>query len=230
MPRRHQKPIMLGLVAALIVSSCAPSIVQIREPYFQKLRPGDGVKIRVKSGTLHAGRVVYLDQKVVVIRTPRQRITDNPVRASRFGTTIPWETIHSLKVAGTLDSRRKLISNEEIRINRKTNLREKLMVNAGLLGLATSFLIGAAIQEHMAPADPNNLTGNHGRARFTFWSVMLGGTAASVVAGRQIGSYLDDRRAIGWIERSRALLRAQRDSLNLTNEATPYGTPLANKP
>lgn len=171
--------------------------------------------------------MVYLDQKVIVIRTPKQRIANNPVQVAQFGTTIPWETIHSLKVAGTLDSQRKLISNEEIRVNRKTNLKDKLKVNSGLLGLAAGFLIGSAVQDRMAPADPANLTGNHGRARFAFWTILLGGGAAGVGLGHEVGGRLDIQKAIKRIEHDRALSRVKQDSVNITRQSGPLGTPLS---
>ena len=222
----HIKPIALALALTLITASCASSVVQIRPPYYEKLRAGDGVKIREKDGTLHAGRVGYLDKKLIVIRTSKQKIANNPVKVTQFGTSIHWETIHSLKVSGTLDSQRKLISNEEMRVHRKTNLKDKLKVNSGLLGLAAGFLIGSAVQDRMAPADPANLTGNHRRARFAFWTVLLGGTAAGVGIGHEVGSILDSQKAINRIERSRAQLRAQQDSTSRNTQKGPLGRPL----
>ena len=201
---RFIRIIVSTLAVSITLSACAPSVVQIKPPFQKKLRPGDGVKITDRSGTLHSGRIVYLDNKVLVIRTPRQTLSDKPVKSVKFGTSIPWETIAKVRVAGTLDSQRKLISNEEIRINRRTNLRRKLAANVGLLGLATSFLIGSAIQESIAPADPANHTGNHGRARFAFWSTVLAGTAASAYVGYRLGWFIDTQGAIERIERSRA--------------------------
>ena len=177
---------------------------------------------------LHSGRVVYLDAKVVVLRTPRQTITNSPVKSAKFGTSIPWETVKSIRVAGTLDSQNKLISNEEIRINRRTNLRQKMMANMGLLGLATSFLIGSAIQESMAPADPANLTGNHGRARFSFWTTVLAGTAASIGAGYRMGKLLDNKYSVNRIERARAdLRRKQVETASIPEHEGVYGRPIA---
>lgn len=216
------------LAVAMICSACAPSIVQIKPPYHGKLRPGDGVKVLDKSGVLHSGRIVYLDNDVIVLRTPKQTISNNPVKEAKFGVSMRWDTIKAVKVAGTLDSQRKLISNEEIRVNRRTNLRQKLMANVGVLGLAASFLIGSAIQDRMAPADPANLTGNHGKARFTFWATTLLGTAASVGVGYKVGSMLDDRRAIDRIERARAELRRKAmETASRANTESVYGTPVS---
>jgi len=226
----HSRPwriTALMLAAVFLFSACASSVVQIREPFKAKLRPGDGVKILGKNGTLYSGRITYLDDRVVILRTPKQTVTNSPVKVAKFGTSIPWETIKSIKVAGTLDSQRKLISNEEIRVNRRTNLRRKLMANVGLLGLATSFLVGSAIQEQIAPADPQNLTGNHGKARFSFWSTVLAGTAASVAGGYKLGQFLDNQKAVERIERFRA--EARMNEQNKTKEVTERrvsGTPL----
>lgn len=225
---RFTRMAALLLAAAIVCSACASSVVQIRPPYAQKLRPGDGVKVTTKKGTLFSGRVLYLDSNVLILRTPRQTITEKPVKTARFGQSIPWETIGTLRVAGTLDSQKKLISNEEIRINRRTNLRQKLMANVGLLGLATSFLIGASIQEHIAPADPDNLVGNHGHARFSFWSTVLLGTAASVGIGYKVGDILDNRQAIDRIERFRVEARQKGTETALgPGEETVFGRPLA---
>ncbi len=227
---RHEHPHLIGLTpllmaALLFGTACAPSVVQIRAPYHQKLRPGDGVKIMVKDGTIFSGRVTYVDQAVIVVRTPKQTIQRHPVQSARFGTSIPWETVHRVRVAGTLDKDGALVSNEEIRVNRKSQLNQKMMLNIGLLGAAASFLIGAAVQDNIAPADPNNLVGNHGKARLSFWSILLAGSAASLYGGYKAGDQMDQSRAVDRIERFRARLREEADSLTANSVISPLPSP-----
>lgn len=215
-------PIAVVLSAALILASCAPTIVQVKRPYHTKVRPGDGVKVLTKDGTTFSGRVTYVDQSLVVIVTPKQVIQRHPVESARFGTSIPWETVHTIRVAGTLDSDGRLISNEEIRVNRKSNLRQKMLINVGLMGLAAGFLAGARIQESIAPADPTNLKGSHGKGRLAFWTTVLGTSGLGLAGGYKLGSYMDRGRAIDRIERFRARLKAHSDSLtaNSTQKST----------
>lgn len=209
------RALALGLGLMMALSGCGfGSVVQIKPPYPNKLRPGDGVKITVADGTIHSGRVVYVDRSVVVIRTPRQTRLEHPVKSARFGTTIKWEDVRRVKVAGTLDSKGKLVSNEEIRINRRTNHRLKMVANLGLLGSALSFLGGVQIQDSISPASTDLSTHRHGRARFAFWSTWVGGSLASALAGYLWGKQMDRQRAIGRIERQReSLLKAQLDSI-----------------
>ena len=219
-PSYAVKGLALLLCVLLASSGCSRlSVVQIRPPYPEKVHPGDGVKITTEDGTRYSGRVVYVDRAAVVIRTPRQTITKNPVISARYGTTIPWEKVRSIRVAGTLDSRGKLISNEEIRINRRTNLYRKLPINIGLLGLAASFLIAAHVQDNISPTSADAPLGRHSRGRMAFWTIWVGGTLGSVFLGHQVGAHLDRRRAIDRIERDRkALIESKIDSMLLRQE------------
>lgn len=141
----------LAVACVFVLTSCASSIVTIRPPYPEKLLEGDGVKITGKDGTLYAGRVIYVDRKVVVLRTPKQTISENPVKTARFATTIPWSEVTKVRVAGVLDRKGRLISNEEIRIKRRTKDWRNYAINIGLLGLVGSFVLGVAIQDAVSP-------------------------------------------------------------------------------
>jgi hypothetical protein len=202
--------VILLLVLSLGASGCTHTIVQIRPPYAQKLRAGDGVKITVADGTILSGRVIHVDRMSIVVRTPKQTITENPVKAARFATTIRWADVRTVKVAGTLDSQGKFVSSEEIRVNRRSNYRRNLAINFGLLGLAGSFLVASAIQNAVSPSNTDTSTGNHGLGRFAFWATWGLGTAGSGLAGYQLGHHMDRNRALGRIERQRT---AHLDSL-----------------
>ena len=195
------------LCLALMLPACTREVIQIREPYHEKIRIGDGVKIMTTKGTLYSGRVVYVDRSAVVIRTPRQTISDHPVKKARFGTTIPWQEVRTVKVAGTLDSQRKLISNEEIRVNRRTNIARKWLVNIGLLSIATSFSIAVRVQDDVSPASTDLTRHSQGKARLAFWSTWIGGSLTGAILGYRLGSHLDRKRSIRRIERQRADMR-----------------------
>ena len=201
------KAVSLALCALLILSACAREVVQIKPPYDKKVRVGDGIKATTTDGTIHSGRVVYVDRNAVVIRTPRQTLEEHPVKASKFGTTIPWKDVRWIKIAGTLDSQGKLISNEEIRVNRRTKKNRNLLINVGLLGVAASFATAVYVQDRISPASADLSRHNHGKARIAFWSTWVGGAVASAVLGYRLGDHLDRRRAIARIERLRAELR-----------------------
>ena len=192
------------LTLLITLSGCASHVV-ISQPYHEKLRVGDGVKLLSKDGTVHAGRIVYLDRASVVIRTPKQIKTQRPVEMAQFGTTVPWSEVVGIKVAGTLDSQRTLISSEEIRVNQRTNHRRNFAVNIGLLGLGASFLTGVYIQDRISPA--TSLTAPHNQGRLAFWAAFAGGSLASAFLGYKIGDYRDRHIAITRIERQRTLLR-----------------------
>ncbi len=83
-PSALSRGLALFLCLAITLAGCGHSVIQVRPPYHQKLRIGDGVKITVGDGTLHAGRVVYVDKSIIVIRTPRQTITNHPVKSARW--------------------------------------------------------------------------------------------------------------------------------------------------
>ena len=202
-----RKGFVISLCLVVILGGCGTSSVQLRAPYYEKIRTGDGVKVTTEDGVIHSGRVVYLDRNVVVIRTPKQIIVENPVQTSKFGTTIPWETVKVVKVAGILDSQKKLISNEEIRINKRTNKRKIMGINMGLLGATISFLAGVRIQDQVSPASTDLTTDNHGRARIAFWTTFVGGTIASVLGGYKMGDQIDRHNSVARIERLRANLR-----------------------
>ncbi len=195
------------LASILIFSGCAQNVI-ILPPYDQKLRVGDGVKLTVEDGTLHTGRIVYLDRASVVIRTPKQVISENPVRSVRFGTSIPWNEIRKIQVTGVLDSRKKLISNEEIRIKRRTNYRRNYAINFGLLGVATSFLFATRIQANISPTTADLSKHSPGKARLGFWSTWITGTVATAISAYMAGKKLDRMNTIHRIERERALERA----------------------
>ena len=211
----------LVLSALIGIQACAHrSVVQVKPPYQQKVRPGDGVKITMMNGTRYAGRVVYVDKSVAVIRTPAQTSEDNPVKSVKLGTTIRWEEVKTVKVAGTLDSQGKLISNEEIRVSRRTNSRLKMVFNVGLLGSFVSFLAATAIQDAVSPASTDPSKDSHGKARFWFWTTWGAGTAASAYLGQQYGRYIDWRRSVDRIERRRASARlGTADSLRTLTES-----------
>ena len=213
-PGHFFKGTALFLCLAILVIGCGHSVVQIRPPFNQKVRIGDGVKITVSDGTIHSGRVSYTDKSIVVIRTPRQTVSVHPVKSARFGTTIPWEEVRQVKVVGTLDAEGKLISGEEIRVNRRTNLRRNTLINIGLLSLATSFLIATKIQDHVSPPSANPPSKDHGKGRFAFWAAWVTGSASGSFLGYKLGDYLDQRHAIDRINRERTALRkALADSL-----------------
>jgi hypothetical protein len=200
--------VALVLSALMGLQACAHrSVVQVKPPYPRKVRPGDGVKITMLNGTLYSGRVVYVDKVVTVIRTPEQVSTEKPVKSVRFGTTIRWDEVKTVKVAGTLDSQGQLISNEEVRVNRRTNSGLKMVFNVGLLGSFVSFLAATAIQDAISPASTDLTDDNHDTARFWFWTSWGIGTAASAYLGHQYGQYVDWRRSVDRIERQRAAAR-----------------------
>ncbi len=219
----------LFLCASLILASCAPSVVQIRPPYPDKVRPGDGVKVSLKSGKEVSGRVTYVDGSVMVVRTPKQTVSETPVKETRFGTTITWPEVTAIKVAGTLDSTSRLISNEEIRINHRTNHRRNFTVNLGLLGSAAAFLIASSLQDQVAsPFDPSK---DHARGRATFWTTWLLGSTAAATGGYYLGRQIDRSKAIQRIERLRAQLRrSTQDSMRASYSKSVFGTPLEHPP
>ena len=199
---------------ALTLSSCASTVVQIRPPYAPKVRPGDGVKITKKDGTLLSGRATYVDRAIVVIRTPRQTIAKSPVTKTKFATTIRWEDVRSIKIAGTLDSQGRFVSNEEIRVNRRTNRFRKLALNIGLLGATASFLTAVQFQDSVSPPSTDPSFDRHTQARWAFWSTWIGGTLASAFLGYRLGTHLDRKGALTRIERQREQFRkAMRDSV-----------------
>jgi len=232
-PSKSKLSISICLLLALTLPfiSCA-SFVVIAPPYPSKLRIGDGVKILMKDGTVYSGRTVYLDQASIVIRTPKQTKTQRPVEVARFGTTIPWTDVATVKVSGTLDSQKKLISNEEIRINHRSNHRRHMLTNIGLLGTTISFLGAAFIQDQIAPISLTGTNSGHAKGRVAFWSTFILGSTTSAILGYKTGQYLDRQVAITRIERFRAQLRqiaeaSQDSSKNLQTHppANPVGPP-----
>ncbi len=219
------KAITCTLCLLLAFSGCAyNTVVQIKAPYAPKVRPGDGVKINTKDGTLHSGRVVYVDRSIVVIRTPKQTDVKHPVESARFGTTVRWDEVETVKVAGTLDSRGALISNEEIRVNRRTSQNRKLFVNIGLLGMTASFLAAVKFQDSISPASTDASFDSHGKGRAAFWSTFIGGTLASALVGYALGVRMDRKVAIQRIERQRAAtVNAKLDSLREAIQLLPSG-------
>jgi len=217
-PTQIQHPVIRGialcLCLAFCLSSCANTVVQIRPPYPRKIHPGDGVKITKKDGTIHSGRVTYVDRAIVVLRTPRQTISDNPVKKAKYASTILWSDVHYIKVAGTLDSEGQFISNEEIRVNRRTSQYRKLPVNIGLLGTVAGFLAGIQFQDSISPPSTDPTFSRHSKARMAFWATWIGGTLASILIGYRLGVHMDRRVAIARIEHQRRKFRtAQLDSL-----------------
>ena len=219
------------LVFTVPLVSCT-SYVVIAPPYPTKLRIGDGVKILMKDGTIYSGRTVYLDQGSIVLRTPKQTKTQRPVEVARFGTTIPWQDVVTVKVSGTLDSQKKLISNEEIRINHRSHHRRNMLTNMGILGTTISFLGATFVQDRVAPISLTGSNTGHTKGRIAFWSTFILGSATSVMLGYKTGQYLDRQVAITRIERFRAQLRqiaeASQDSLQNkppTPPPNPVGPP-----
>ena len=215
---QFQSPIVRGialcLCLAFLLSGCASTVVQIRPPYPKKVRPGDGVKITMKNGITHSGRVTYVDRAIVVLRTPRQTISDNPVKKAKYASTILWSDVNYIKVAGTLDSEGQFISNEEIRVNRRTSLYRKLPVNIGLLGTVVSFLAGLQFQDSISPPSTDPAFSRHNRARMAFWATWIGGSMASLLIGYRLGVHMDRKVTIARIEHKRREFRnAQFDSL-----------------
>lgn len=198
--------ICILLIFTLPLVSCTSHVV-IAPPYPTKLRIGDGVKLLMKDGTVYAGRTVYLDQASIVIRTPKQTKTQSPVEVARFGTTISWKDVVNVKVSGTLDSQKKLISNEEIRINHRSNHRRNMLTNIGLLGTTISFLGASFLQDKVAPISLTGSNSGHTKGRIAFWSTFVLGSTASLLFGYKTGQYLDRQVAITRIERFRAQLR-----------------------
>ena len=217
------------LAASLAFLGCAVQVV-VSQPFHEKLRIGDGIKITVKDGTVHSGRIVYLDRGSVVIRTPKQTKAKSPVEVAIFGTTVPWSEVVRVKVSGTLDSQRKLISNEEIRINRRTNHRRNFGINTGLLGTGLSFLAGAYIQDKISPPTIDVTNFRHEQGRAVFWSTFITGTVASALLGYKWGDHLDRNVAIARIERqrqtAREALKASRDTLNNAKNLNTGSSPL----
>jgi hypothetical protein len=212
------------LIAVLPWVSCT-SYVVIAPNYPAKLRIGDGVKLTMKDGTVYSGRAVYLDQASIVIRTPKQTKARSPVEVARFGTTVPWKDVVHVKVTGTLDRQGKLISNEEIRVNHRSNHRRHMLTNIGLLGVSISFL-GAALMQ--GQVSPTNLTGpstGHTKGRIAFWSTFILGSAASTFLGYKVGQNLDRQVAITRIERFREQLQkiaeAAQDTLQQNQTSIP---------
>ena len=209
-------------VASLLVFSGCASQVIITKPYHEKLRIGDGIKLTVKDGTVHSGRIVYLDRGSVVIRTPKQKKAQRPVEVARFGSTVPWSEVVRVRVSGTLDNQNKLISNEEIRVNRRTNHRRNLGVNVGLLGSGLSFLLATYLQNKVSPATTDLSSNRHSLGRTAFWSTFILGSLGSLTAGYKAGTHWDSQVSIARIERQRDGIRealrkaaeAQSDSLN----------------
>jgi len=208
--------IIVFLIITLPLVSCT-SFVVITPPYPTKLRVGDGVKLLMKDGTVYSGRTIYLDQASIVIRTPKQIKTQRPVEVARFGTTVPWAEVVNVKVSGTLDSQKKLISNEEIRINHRSHHRRNMLTNFGILGTTLSFLGASFLQDQIAPTSLTGTNSGHTKGRIAFWSTFVVGSTVSAMLGYKTGQYLDRRVAITRIERFREQLRqiteAAQDSL-----------------
>jgi hypothetical protein len=220
------KTISLSLAIMLILSSCTSQVV-LAPPYSDKLRIGDGVKLVVKDGTIHSGRIVYVDRASVVIRTPKQKNSERPVEVAQFGTTIPWAEVVRVRVTGTLDSQQKLISNEEIRINVRTNNRRNYAINVGLLGMGISFLGGAYIQDRLSPLSSPTRS-DHQKGRAVFWTTLIGGSVASLFLGYKFGQHYDHQLAIDRIDRLREKVRlatAVSDSLQRPTGVFPSATP-----
>jgi hypothetical protein len=170
-------------------------------------------------GTIYSGRVTYLDLGSVVIRTPKQTKTKRPVEVAKFGITVPWKDVVGVKVSGTLDSQGKLISNEEIRVNRRTNHSRNMLTNIGLLGLSLSFLGAAYVQDKVTPTSLTGVNSGHIKGRIAFWSTFSLGAAGSAALGLKMGQRMDRGVAITRIERFREQLRklaeAKQDSVRL---------------
>ena len=195
-------PLILLLAAALSVSGCA-SLVQIRPPYEQKLRIGDDVDVTVEGKSLH-GSVVYLDANGLVIKTGKVMHQYQPVKAYTFTTQLSWAEIRNIRVGGILDRRGKLISDEEIKVNRRTDYRRMLPFNLGLLGCAASFGLGVTIQDRYFPPLGQKPLSSLNKGRGIFWMTWMGGTMLSTAGGYLVGRILDRHHAIQRVERIRA--------------------------
>ena len=221
------KCLIFALCLALILPGCA-TVVQIQPPFGPKVRPGDGVKVTMKDGTLISGRVTYVDNAVIVVRTPRQTMMVSPVKMGRFGTTIQWVKVRQVKVAGTLDSQGRLISNEEIRVNHRSKNQRIFTINIGLLGTAASFLAGVRVQDSISPASTDLPTHRHNAGRVGFWMIWIGGSLASLASGYLLGDYLDRRKAIERIEINRlTIFKARLDAIRLKMRTPPDTTAIS---
>ena len=115
-----------------------------------------------------------------------------------------------------MDSQRKFISSEEIRVNARTKHKRNYLINVGLLGLGLSFLAATWTQDRISPANTDLSIHHPTSARFAFWTILAGGTTGLALLGYSGGAFLDRRLAIERIERQRANNRqtqAQVDSL-----------------
>ena len=202
MRRLHPLNTPLVLLLAAALSGCA-SLVQIRPPYEQKLRIGDYVDVTVEGKSLH-GSVAYLDAKGLVIKTGKVMHQYQPVKSYTFTTQLSWAEVRRIRVGGILDRRGKLISDEEIKVNRRTGYRRMLPFNLGLLGFAASFGLGVAIQDRYFPPLGEKPISSLNRGRGMFWMTWMGGTLLSTTGGYFVGRILDRRHAIQRVEKIRA--------------------------
>ncbi len=194
-------PLVSLLAAALSVSGCA-SQVQIRPPYEQKVRIGDNVDVTVGNKTFH-GSVVYLDASGLVMKTGKEVHQYEPVKMYTFTTQLSWAEIQRIRVSGILDRRGKLISEEEIRVNRRTSYRRMLPFNLGLLGCAVSFGLGVAIQDRYFPPLGQKPISKLNEGRAVFRLTWMGGTLLSTAGSYLAGRILDRRHAIQRVEKIR---------------------------
>lgn len=191
-------PVALLLAVILAASGCA-SVVQVRPPYERKIRIGDQVHVTVGEKLLH-GRVVYVDNRGLVIRTGKVVHQKHPVEAYTYTTQVAWSDVQRLQVNGILDRRGRLIGEEEIRVNRRTGYRKSLMLNVGLLGFAASFGLGVVIQDRYFPPMGKKPISRLNDGRLAFWLTWMGGTILGATGGYVIGNLVDRRRAIERVE------------------------------
>jgi len=196
--RPLRAPVALLLAVVLTASGCA-SVVQVRPPYERKVRIGDHVHVTVGDKIIH-GRVVYVDDRGLVVRTGKVVHQEHPVKAYTYTTQVAWGDVQRLRVNGVLDRRGKLIGEEEIRVNRRTGYRRSLMFNVGLLGFAASFGLGVAIQDRYFPPLGQKPISKLNDGRLAFWLTWVGGTALSAAGGRVVGALIDRRRAVERVE------------------------------
>lgn len=194
-------PIALFLVASLCLPGCA-SLVQLHPPYDQKIRIGDHVDVTT-GDKMYRGSVVYLDTEGLVIKTGKLVQQHSPVKTYTFTTQVSWSEVRRVRVRGILDRRGKLISDEEIKVNRRTTFRRALPFNIGILGCAASFGLGVFLQDRIFPPLGQKPLSSLNRGRAAFWLTWTGGTLFSTTGAYVVGRVLDRHRAILRVEKVR---------------------------
>ena len=196
-------PLALLLAACLGPIGCA-SVVQIRPPYEKKVRIGDVVHATVEDKIIH-GSVVYADRKGLVIKTGKTVKQEHPVKAYSFTTQINWSEIQNLQVDGILDPQGKLISEEEIKVNKRTNFRKSLMLNTAIIGFGASFGLGVLIQDQVYPPLGGKPISKLNDGRGAFWMTWIAGTLISTLGGYAVGGHIDRQRAIDRVVQMRRI-------------------------